>query len=299
MSSSGNQIVKTAEGQIGKKDSDCSPPGCYGGDGDQWCSEFVSWVYKSAGYPFTGPGGSLLRSVDKIVKWFSRKSTYISRDHTHWDEFTPTPGDYVYIGRAGDPDRKHSGIVEYVDSDGDLHTIEGNNARRAVARYVYPNFRTNTTNNDPPETKGIVLGFGLRCGMCLRLPNGVASASSSDNNREPDKAFDGDNSTRWRNQTGQQGLQYLQMAWDGRQTITKIALRFGNHYPEDYRFKFRTGRWKRWRRWKWSTRITGNDRQTRAHVWFKPQKNVWAVQLYCLTCSSDDYFSVAEMNIQR
>ena len=178
MSSSGNQIVKTAEGQMGKKDSDCSPPGCYGGDGTNWCSEFVSWVYESAGYPFV-PGKWLLTNTQKIIKWFGKKSTYISRDHTHWDEFTPTPGDYVYIGRAGEPDRKHSGIVENVDSDGSLHTIEGNNRGRAVARYVYPNFRTNTTSNDPPKTKGIVLGLGLRCGMGLRLPNGTASASSS------------------------------------------------------------------------------------------------------------------------
>ncbi len=178
---------------------------------------------------------------------------------------------------------------------------------QAGGNILFVDIDSHTYNMDPlklesevtPKTKGIVLGFGLRCGMGLRLPNGVASASSSDSNRGPDRAFDGDNGTQWQNQTQQPGWQYLQMAWNGRQTITRIALRFGDHYPEDYQFKFKIGRWKRWSNWKWSTKIPGNDRKVRAHVWFKPKKNVWATRLYCLTYSSDDYYSVVEMKIQR
>ncbi len=295
MSRSGNQIVEKAGSQLGKDDEDCPHPGCYGGAGTNWCSEFVSWVYEKAGYPFR-PGKTLLTNTGKIIKWFRRNSTYISRGHPDWDGFIPTPGDYVYIGRAGDPNRKHSGIVERIDSDGTLHTIEGNNRGCAVDRYVYPNFRTNTTSNDPPKTRGIVLGFGLRCGMGLRLPNGAASASSSDNNRQPDRAFDGDDNTNWRNEAQEPDSQYLEMTWNKSQTITRVALEFGDHYPEDYQFRFKAGLWKRW---KWSTKITGNNRQTRAHVWFNPKKKVRAVRLYCLGYSQDDYFSVVDMNIQR
>ncbi|MFC1718694.1 discoidin domain-containing protein [Candidatus Poribacteria bacterium] len=293
MSRSGKQIVDKAATQMGKEDG--PPPGIYGGKGEQWCSEFVSWVYKEAGYPFK-PGKEILTSTRRIIKWFRRKSTYIERRDSDWDDFTPTPGDYVYIGRAGDSDRKHSGIVDYVDSEGTLHTIEGNNRRRPVDKYIYPNFRTNTTNNDPPKTKGIVLGFGLRCGMGLRLPNGVASASSSENNQQPDKAFDGNDNTNWRNEAQQPDSQYLEMAWDKSQTVTRVALKFGDHYPEDYQFRFKAGLWKRW---KWSTKITGNDRQAKVHVWFSPKKKVRAVRLYCLAYSQDDYFSVVDMNTQR
>jgi hypothetical protein len=297
MSDSGNAIVATAAGELGRDDDDCPAPGCYFGNGTDWCSEFVSWSYQHAGFGFTGgtEGGWLLNNTRRIRDWFGTNATYLERSSPDWNAFRPTPGDYVYIGRAGDPGREHSGIVESVDASGDLHTIEGNNAGRRVGRYVYPAFRTNSTSNAPAATNGIVVGFGLRCGAQIRLPNGVAGASSSGDDRAPALAFDQNPDTFWRNRTHQTGPQYLEMDFAGAaNTVTKVSLTFGNHYPRDYEFRFRIGG-----QWVTSTRITGNTATTRAHVWFTPVKAVQAVRLYVLAYSADDYFSVYDMAIQR
>ena len=297
MSDSGDAIVATAAGELGRDDDDCPGRGCYLGNGTDWCSEFVSWCYQRAGFGFTGgaEGGWLLTNTTRIRSWFGENSTYLERSAPDWNAFRPTLGDYVYIGRAGDPDRKHSGVVESVDANGDLHTIEGNNAGRRVGRYVYPAFRSNSTDNGPAETNGIVVGFGLRCGAQIRLPNGVARASSSGDDRAPGNAFDGDPATFWRNRTHQSGTQYLEMDFAGAEyAISKVSLTFGSHYPRNYQFSFRIAG-----QWITSTQITGNTQQDRAHVWFTPAQHVQAVRLYGLVYSADDYFSVYDMAIQR
>jgi hypothetical protein len=290
MSDSGNKIVDVAKGEIGKTDETR-----YGADPNElWCSEFVSWVYWQAGYPFTGgPSGKRwhLSSVKKIKAWFKSNSTFISKDSSDWFSFTPTPGDYVCFGNTANPE-SHSGIVEYLDSNDTLHTIEGN-AGDKVARKSYSNFRTNVSFSK------WVQGLGLRCGKRIRIPNGTASASSSGDNREPYKAFDSNNGTWWRNRTKQSGQQYLQMEWTSKKTVTKISLEFGNHYPRDYRFYFKKGPTKSASFWIASTTIKDNPRKSRAHVWFTPMKNVWGVRIKCLRYAKDDYFSVMEMVIQR
>jgi len=159
------KIVKVALSQLGKGDQDRSCPrgGCYSGGGKNWCSEFVSWVYKEADVPFNGgrKGGWLLVDTGKIRRWFKKKKAYIDRNDSDWDTFVPSPGDYVFIGRVGNSKRKHSGLVHRVCGN-DLHTIEGNNMHRKVAKYVYPNFLTNTTSNAPAKTNGYVIGFGIK-----------------------------------------------------------------------------------------------------------------------------------------
>lgn len=297
MSDSGDAIVGTAVSQLGRDDDDCPLPGCYFGNGTDWCSEFVSWTYERAGFPFTDgdEGGWLLRNTTRIRNWFREHSTYLERSDGDWSGFQPTPGDYVFISRASNPGREHSGIVEFVDGNGDLHTIEGNNSGRVVGRYLYPAFRTNSTSDAPPETNGIVVGLGLRCGAQVRLLNGVAGASSSGDGRPPGNAFDGDPNTFWRNRTEQGGGQYLEMDFAGAEhTVTKISLRFGDHLARDYEFRFRIGG-----TWRSSTRTTGNTAKERAHVWFTPKRGVQAVRLVALGYAADDYFSVYDMNIQR
>src|SRR5262249_16462857 len=128
-------IVRTAVSQLGRydQDLDCPERGCYFGKGKNWCSEFVSWVYRKAGVPFSGGGQRdwLLNDTRKIIAWFSERQSYVDRRSAYWSTYLPEPGDYVFIGRAnpsgGLTDREHSGIVEFVDASGALHTIEGNN----------------------------------------------------------------------------------------------------------------------------------------------------------------------------
>lgn len=297
MSDSGNAIVTVANGQMGRDDEDCPTSGCYHANHTEWCSEFVAWCYHEAGFPFTGgaEGGWLLKDTGQIIDWFGDHSTYLARGATDWDKFSPVAGDYIFIGRVGDADRKHSGIVDFVDSSGTLHTIEGNNAGRRVDKYTYPNFRTNSTSNDPPKTNGFVKGFGLRTGKNIRNTNGTARASSSGDDRPPANAFDSNKDTFWRNRTKQSGDQYLEMDYgSSTKTVSKISLTFGSHHPANYFFKFKVlGVWTTF------DTITGNTSKTRAHVWWTPRKNVSAVRLYCSRYSADDYFSVYDMSIQR
>lgn len=159
-------VVNVAVTQIGKSDQDpkCHQGGCYEGNGREWCSEFVSWVYHEAGASFSGGKHIdwLLNDTGSIQTWFEKYGIYINRQSPTWEIFKPISGDYVFIGRVNAKgvltERKHSGIVESVDSDGTLHTIEGNNHGQPVARYRYPLYLKNVTDNGPAN--GIVLGFG-------------------------------------------------------------------------------------------------------------------------------------------
>lgn len=103
-----------------------------------WCSDFVSWVYRAAGVPFTGgyEGGWLLTNNAAIRRWFERRGAWLDRTHPGYRSFTPQPGDYV---RVSTPTWGHSAIVRAVEGD-TLHAIEGN-ARGRVHLVRYRRFR--------------------------------------------------------------------------------------------------------------------------------------------------------------
>lgn len=137
--------------------------------GYNWCSEFVSYVYMRAGYPFTdgsfsqrikieGDDGSWMqRTSTRIVDWFKKNKTYIHRESKGWWDYQPKAGDFLLIGRYGS-DRLHSGIVEF-ESGHTLYTIEGNNSGRKVMRFSYPYYKINDEDNG--EANGIILGIGV------------------------------------------------------------------------------------------------------------------------------------------
>ena len=159
------KVVSSAIAKIGKHDQDCPPDGCFSGKGRDWCSEFVSWSHKEAGVPYSGGKKGeewLLRDSGKIIAWYRMHGRFLTPDSKDWNRFRAHPGDYVFIGRAlrngTAGNRKHSGLVEFEDEAGTLHTIEGNNHRRPVSRYTYPRYRNNRTDNGP--SNGIILGIG-------------------------------------------------------------------------------------------------------------------------------------------
>lgn len=164
----GTGVIEVALSQVGKSDRDagCPNSGCYGGRQRDWCSEFVSWVYWKSQSPFDGGKTQpwLLADSSKVVAWFRARKGYFERRDPEWKSLTPSAGDYVLIGRVGRngklTGRRHSGIVEFEDAEGNLHTIEGNNHGRPVARYVYPAFRTNVSSNGP--SNGVIIGIGRR-----------------------------------------------------------------------------------------------------------------------------------------
>lgn len=91
----------------------------YGMDRQPWCASWVSWVFYHAGLPLpiTTPKGFAYCPYG--VKWFKDKGQFFKQ---------PKVGDVVFFdftsGRDGIAD--HVGIVEKVNKDGTVTTIEGN-----------------------------------------------------------------------------------------------------------------------------------------------------------------------------
>lgn len=91
--------------------------------GDAWCAEFASWCSAQAGTPL-GFNGEGFRSVSDLTNWAAQTGRLLPASAT------PQPGDLMLFGT------QHVGIVDHVDPDGTIHTIEGNyaNAVSAVTR---------------------------------------------------------------------------------------------------------------------------------------------------------------------
>src|SRR5205807_2004992 len=78
--------------------------------GAPWCAYFVSWAAAQSGTPL-GDAGQGLGSVSQIADWARRTGRLAS---------SPQPGDLILFGS------QHVGIVESVNADGSLTTVEGN-----------------------------------------------------------------------------------------------------------------------------------------------------------------------------
>lgn len=130
----GAAIVSAAESQIGQAEQ---PPGSNDGPaiavyrgavagagaGEPWCAYFASWAAAQAGAPL-GDNGQGLGSVAGITSWASQTGRLLPASAT------PQPGDLMLFGD------RHVGIVDTVNPDGTITTIEGNsaNAVRQVTR---------------------------------------------------------------------------------------------------------------------------------------------------------------------
>ncbi len=90
-----------------------------------WCAYFVSWASAQAGTPL-GEAGQGFGSVSALYSWAQRTG----RATPAGPGVRPNPGDLIVWGG------RHVGIVESVDADGSIHTIEGNSSN-AVSRRTY------------------------------------------------------------------------------------------------------------------------------------------------------------------
>ena len=131
----GARALAAAQGQVGVAEQ---PPGSNDGPGiaqyrtatagsgvGPWCAYFTSWAAAQAGVPL-GEAGQGFGSVSALYGWAQRTG----RATPAGPGVHPTPGDLIVWGGH------HIGIVESVDGDGSIHTIEGNSSN-AVSRRTY------------------------------------------------------------------------------------------------------------------------------------------------------------------
>ncbi len=90
--------------------------------GAPWCAYFVSWCAAQAGAPL-GSTGQGLGSVAEITDWAKSTGRFTE---------TPQPGDLILFGT------EHVGIVESVNPDGTLTTVEGNTSNGVYERQHSP-----------------------------------------------------------------------------------------------------------------------------------------------------------------
>jgi CHAP domain len=90
-----------------------------------WCAYFTSWAAAQAGAPL-GEVGQGFGAVEAVYAWAQRTG----RAMPAGPGVVPSPGDLIVWGG------RHIGIVESVDADGSIHTIEGNSSN-AVSRRTY------------------------------------------------------------------------------------------------------------------------------------------------------------------
>ncbi len=85
-----------------------------------WCAYFVSWAARQAGVPL-GDSGQGFGRVDDVFAWAQKTGKALPAGST------PAPGDLIVWD-------EHIGVVESVDPDGSIHTIEGNSSDKVSQR---------------------------------------------------------------------------------------------------------------------------------------------------------------------
>lgn len=113
-------------------------PQTFGRGAEPWCADFVSYVSKQSGGKMNDP------YCPSIVDDLKAQGTWKGRSN-------PQPGDLVLFDWDGDREADHMGIVERVNADGSIATIEGNTQNPQTGREgVWRRNRSLST----------VLGFG-------------------------------------------------------------------------------------------------------------------------------------------
>jgi hypothetical protein len=97
-----------------------------------WCAYFVSWLANQAGAPI-GAGGTGTGYVPTLESWGKSTGRWIEGNTT------PQRGDIVIFDwNANGGIADHTGIVEFVEPNGTVHTIEGNSSNQVARRDYEP-----------------------------------------------------------------------------------------------------------------------------------------------------------------
>ncbi len=149
-SGSAADIVKIAKQELAKSvhEYDANVLKYSDNNRESWCADFVSWVYKQAGSPFTGgaSGGWRIASVSTLQDWFKKNGHYFKVG----DE-EPQPGDVAfYIGKQTPDGGSQSHVNLVIEVNGNKMTTIGGNESDTVSQST----RTIVLDNE-----GLV-GFG-------------------------------------------------------------------------------------------------------------------------------------------
>lgn len=134
----GNQaadIVGIALTQVGYHDgySNNTKYGVWAGNnGAGWCDIFISWCAAKAGVSSSIIPQKSFGGVESGMAWFKNKGQFRYRS----SGYTPKKGDIIFFdwNYNGSPD--HVGIVNYVDSNGSVHVIDGNFSDKVNDRVI-------------------------------------------------------------------------------------------------------------------------------------------------------------------
>jgi CHAP domain-containing protein len=131
----GQAILNAVRGEVGVSEQ---PPGsndspriaqyrqATAGSGvGPWCAYFTSWAARQAGVPL-GDAGQGFGRVDDVYAWAQRTGKAIPAG-----QGPPQPGDLIVWD-------EHIGVVDSVDPNGAIHTIEGNSSDRVSQRTYGP-----------------------------------------------------------------------------------------------------------------------------------------------------------------
>jgi hypothetical protein len=129
----GQRALAVAQGEVGQAEQ---PPGSNdspriadyrsstaGSGTGPWCAYFVSYAAQQAGSPI-GEAGQGFGSVSAVADWAQRTGRW----NPAASGTPPQAGDLIVWGG------EHIGIVESVDPDGKIHTIEGNSSNAVTRR---------------------------------------------------------------------------------------------------------------------------------------------------------------------
>lgn len=126
-SGNASQIVSTAQAELALWQGGFNDISKYNGHPDAWCADFLSWVLKQAGTPFTGggDGGWHIPTVQGVQTYFESIHTW----HPKGQDYVPKPGDVVVYNEGLSPYPQHVNIVVSVSGTG-FTTIGGNEGNR-------------------------------------------------------------------------------------------------------------------------------------------------------------------------
>jgi hypothetical protein len=133
VATAGRRALALAQGEVGQTEQ---PPGSNdssriadyrastaGAGIGPWCAYFVSWAAQGAGTPI-GEAGQGFGSVAAVADWAQRTGRW----NPGASGTPPQAGDLIVWGAT------HIGIVESIDPDGKIHTIEGNSSNAVTRR---------------------------------------------------------------------------------------------------------------------------------------------------------------------